>query len=209
VGSRENGAAEVFEAADAASLFDVLEQQVIPEFYDREEDGIPHRWVHRVKSSMAMLTPQFSATRMLHEYIDRAYLPAASAFAARCANYAALAKEIREWTELLRSEWHHIRLGRLWYTDADGQLMAHVECWLDDIPRTAVRLQLYAEAGGGLPISIVTLQQDHELPGSVNGFVYSGLVPSDRHPSDYSVRVIPYHASAMVPIENQCIYWND
>jgi starch phosphorylase len=209
VGSRANGAAEDLEAVDAASLFDVLEQQVIPEFYDRDEDGIPHRWVHRVKSSMAMLTPQFSATRMLHEYIDRAYLPAASAYAARCANYAALAKEIREWTELLRSEWHHIRLGRLWYTDADGQPMAHVECWLDDIPGTAVRIQLYADAGEGLPVSIVTLQQDRELPGSVNGFVYCGLIPGDRRPSDYSVRVIPYHAGAMVPIENQCIYWND
>jgi starch phosphorylase len=209
VGSRAAGTPQDLNAIDAASLFDVLEQQVIPEFYDRDEDGIPHRWVHRVKWSMAMLTPQFSATRMLHEYIDHAYVPAASAYAARCEKNAALAKEIRDWTELLRAAWHHIRLGRLWYTDADGQTLAQVECWLDDIPKTAVRVQLYAEAAEGLPVSIIDLHQDRELPGSVHGYVYCGVLPAERHACDYSVRVIPYHSGALVPIENQCIYWND
>ena len=209
VGSRATGSLAELNVSDAASLFDVLEEQVIPEFYERDEDGIPHRWVTRVKSSMAMLTPQFSATRMLHEYIEHAYLPAARAFADRSANGAALAKEIRGWTNLLRAEWHHVRLGRLWFTEMDGKSIAHVECWLDDIPVAAVRIQLYAEAVDGLSVSIVNLQQSQELPGSVNGFVYSGLLPNERRASDYGVRVIPYHPAAILPIENQCIHWND
>ena len=61
VGSRDSGSPEQLNACDTTSLFDMLEHQVIPEFYDRDPDGIPHRWICRVKASMAGLTPQFSA----------------------------------------------------------------------------------------------------------------------------------------------------
>jgi glycogen phosphorylase len=58
---------------DAATLFDLLEQRVIPLFYDRGSDGIPHRWLGRVKASMAQLIPRFSADRMLRHYLSTLY----------------------------------------------------------------------------------------------------------------------------------------
>ncbi len=209
VGSRDCGSPEQLSAGDASSLFEVLERQVIPEFYDRDLDGIPCRWIRRVKASMASLTPQFSATRMLHEYIDHAYLPAAAGFANRSANNAALAKEIRDWTDQLRAQWHHIRVGQLRFADEDGLTTVNVECWLDNISLDSVRVQLYAEANEHFPVSIVNLKRCRELPGSVNGYLYCGTVPTQRRPSEFSLRVVPYHPAAIIPSENQCIQWND
>lgn len=208
VGSRAGGSLEQQNQRDAISLLDVLEQKVIPEFYDRQEDSVPHKWVDRVKASMASLTPRFSSTRMLHEYIQHAYLPAAEAFAQRSSNNLSLAKQIRAWTNRLRSAWHHIRIGQVRGTMADGQLQVTVECWLDDIPADAVRVQMYREASSSAELSIVDLQRGHELPGAVNGFLYSGVLPVGNAIEEYAVRIIPFHPQAIIPIENQCIFWN-
>jgi starch phosphorylase len=67
---------------DAEALFEILEQEVIPLFYDRGEDGLPQRWIARVKHSMARLVPRFNSERMLREYRERLYSPVASEGAA-------------------------------------------------------------------------------------------------------------------------------
>jgi starch phosphorylase len=64
---------------DAGVLFDLLDREVIPLFYERGEDGIPHRWLARVKASMAKLIPRFSAERMLRDYVEKLYRPTATA----------------------------------------------------------------------------------------------------------------------------------
>jgi glycogen phosphorylase len=66
--------ADVQDAQDAMSLYDVLEQQVIPEFYDRDELGIPRSWIRRIRSSMVTLIPQFNTDRMVSEYTSNYYL---------------------------------------------------------------------------------------------------------------------------------------
>jgi len=63
------------DARDAAAFLDILQNQVIPLFYDRDEAGIPRGWVHRMKASIRTVAPRFSATRMLHEYVQRIYRP--------------------------------------------------------------------------------------------------------------------------------------
>ena len=62
--------------ADAEALYTVLEQQVVPAFYDRGPDGIPSRWLAVVKESMRTVLPRFSARRMVKEYVQKMYLPA-------------------------------------------------------------------------------------------------------------------------------------
>jgi starch phosphorylase len=64
------------DALDAASLYDVLENEVIPLYYERDSREIPHGWVQRMKSSMRTIIPRFSTRRMLKEYIERLYIPA-------------------------------------------------------------------------------------------------------------------------------------
>ena len=68
-----DGDAPTQDDRDAAALLDLLEREVIPLFYERAADGIPHRWVQRVKTAMRTLIPRFNAERMLHEYGEKMY----------------------------------------------------------------------------------------------------------------------------------------
>jgi starch phosphorylase len=73
---RDPEAAETQDPADAESLYNTLENEIIPLYYDRETFGIPREWIERLKESLRTVTPQFSTRRMLKEYIERLYVPA-------------------------------------------------------------------------------------------------------------------------------------
>ena len=73
---QEHGDDPAWDAAEAEALYDLLEREVIPEFYARDEQGIPTAWVARMRKSMASLTPRFSADRTVREYTEQHYLPA-------------------------------------------------------------------------------------------------------------------------------------
>jgi starch phosphorylase len=82
IGGRETNSDEgAQDWADAQDLYRLLEEEVIPRYYDRDADGIPQAWVQRMRRSMATIMWQFSTTRMLREYVEQLYLPAALAAA--------------------------------------------------------------------------------------------------------------------------------
>jgi starch phosphorylase len=64
------------DAADAEALYRLLEEQIVPMFYDRDRHDVPHRWVQMIKRAIVSIVPAFSARRMVKDYIDRAYAPA-------------------------------------------------------------------------------------------------------------------------------------
>jgi starch phosphorylase len=61
------------DAADAAALYDLLEREVVPCFYERDERGIPRRWIERVRRSLRAIGPRYNAGRMMREYVENAY----------------------------------------------------------------------------------------------------------------------------------------
>ncbi len=67
---------EAVDAADAAALYDLLEREIVPAFYERDHDGIPHRWLSIVRRAMISVIPRFSARRMVKEYASDMYGPA-------------------------------------------------------------------------------------------------------------------------------------
>ena len=78
---QEHGDDPEWDRADAEALYTVLENEIIPEFYKRDEQGIPRSWVAKIRESMAALTPAFSANRTVRQYTEEQYIPAASAYA--------------------------------------------------------------------------------------------------------------------------------
>jgi starch phosphorylase len=67
---------EAADAADAEALYRLLEEEVVPTFYDRDAAGIPRRWIRIVKEAIRSVTPQYSTRRMVKEYVTRLYAPA-------------------------------------------------------------------------------------------------------------------------------------
>ena len=98
-------------ATTRANSMRLLEREVVPAFYDRDADGVPRAWVARMRRSMTDLTMRYSASRMVREYLDKAYLPAAKALRERVADGAAVAKAMAEWDQHLHRAWPGVHIG--------------------------------------------------------------------------------------------------
>ena len=110
---REHGDDPAWDAAEAEALYDLLEREVIPEFYTRDAKGIPTAWVARMRESMARLTPRFSANRSVREYTEQHYLPAASAYRERAANKGAIGRQMVDWRQSLEQKWTTLHFGEV------------------------------------------------------------------------------------------------
>ena len=97
--------------------------RVIPEFYTRDDRGIPRGWVARMRESMARLTPVFSTNRAVRQYTEEHYLSAASAFRERAANRGALGADLLSWQAELAKHWSTLRFGSATVEQKDGAVL--------------------------------------------------------------------------------------
>jgi len=95
---------------EAESLYNLLEREVVPLFYDRSVDGLPRRWISRVKKSLAILGPVFNTHRMVQEYTERFYLPASQRYLALTTKKMARAKTLAQWHQRVREHWPKVRV---------------------------------------------------------------------------------------------------
>jgi starch phosphorylase len=98
------------DAADGQALFDLLEQSIVPMFYERGEDGLPHGWLDLVRRSLAALGPRVLATRMVREYSDRLYTPLAAQAAHLCQDGYRRAQSLAGWKRQVRDGWADVRI---------------------------------------------------------------------------------------------------
>ncbi|HZT65438.1 MAG TPA: alpha-glucan family phosphorylase [Acidimicrobiales bacterium] len=96
------------DASEASSLFALLERQIIPLFYDRADGVVPRRWVHRVKASLRSLAPLASASRMVRDYVEQIYEPAAAMADGLGASHHERARRLAEWKSRLRAGWQDV-----------------------------------------------------------------------------------------------------
>ncbi|MDN5836717.1 MAG: alpha-glucan family phosphorylase, partial [Nitrosospira sp.] len=142
---REHGDDPAWDAMDAQALYDLLEYEVIPEFYDRDKQGIPVAWVARMRKSMAQLTPRFSTNRVVREYTRQYYLPSVSAYHARAADNGVLGTQISNWRRDLSQKWSALRFGEMTVEAQGEQQVFTVQVYLNDLDPAAVRVELYAQ----------------------------------------------------------------
>ena len=130
---KEHGDDPAWDAAEAQALYDLLEREVIPEFYTRDENGIPTAWVARMRESMAQLTPRFSANRTVREYTEQHYLPAAAAYRARAADKGAVGRQVVDWQHALEQKWAMLRFGEVKVETVGEQHVFEVQVYLGDV----------------------------------------------------------------------------
>jgi starch phosphorylase len=206
---REHGDDPAWDAVDAESLYAVLEREVIPEFYARDEHGIPRGWVARMRESMARLTPTFSTNRAVRQYTEEHYLSAAAAFRQRAENQGSAAAEIVAWQAELAKHWSALRFGPATVEQQGDRYLFHVQAFLDDIDPDAVKVELYAAAqNDGDPIT-QTMNRGERVVGAPNGFTYTAVIPANRPAADYTPRLVPQHVGAFVPLEAPFILWHE
>ena len=203
----EHGVDPGWDHAEAEMLYNALEREVIPEFYSRNEQGIPTTWVARMRESMAQLTPRFSASRTVREYTENHYLPAAIAYRSRAADKGAISRRIVNWKHRLEEEWTKLHFGEVKVKTLGDEHVFEVHVCLSDLDPKAVRVELYANGVMGSTPFREEMKRVRQSADTSGGYVYSATVSSDRPASDFTARVIPYHEGVAVPLEESRILW--
>ena len=206
---QEHGNDPAWDAMEADALYGLLEREVIPAFYTRDERGIPPGWVGRIRESMCRLTPMFSTNRVVRQYVEQHYLSAAAAFRERAKNQGAIGVDLVNWQNRLAQHWSNLRFGNATAEERDGQYHFHVQVFLAELGPDAVNVELFAENRDGHPVARQPMTRGEQLVGSTNGFTYTAQVPAARPVADYTPRLVAQHAGAFVPIEAPFILWHD
>lgn len=116
---------------ECEALFNVLEREVVPMFYDRERSGLPREWVGMMKASIQKLGPQFSMHRMVREYTEKMYVPAHLAGMRSGTDHYAGAKELAGWREKVRQAWSGVSVElEPWQEQQDFRASEDVELFL-------------------------------------------------------------------------------
>lgn len=98
---------------ESHALYDLLEKEVIPAFYNRGTDRLPRKWIAKMKSSIRNLTPVFSTSRMVSEYAQKFYLPAGERWEAFQKNDLEKAKNLADWKESMNDRWHDVQIDKI------------------------------------------------------------------------------------------------
>jgi glycogen phosphorylase len=203
---QEHGDDPAWDVAESVALYDLLEREVIPEFYARDKGGIPAAWIARMRESMARLTPRFSTNRAVREYTEQFYLPAATACRERTAEKGAAGKNIVAWEHALKEKWGRLRFGEVKVETKGGKHIFEVQAYLDDLDPNAVQVELYAEGvEGGSPNRQVMTHVPTPAGGS--GEMYRTSVSATRPARDFTARIIPHYDDVAVPLEAASILW--
>ena len=204
---KEHGADPALDSSEAEKLYDLLEHEVIPEFYNRDEYGIPTAWVSRMRESMARLTPRFSASRAVREYTEQHYIPAATNYHLRATNKGAIGRQIIDWRRDLEDKWSGLRLGKLKVEKVGEECQFKIEAFLNDLDPHAVQLELYANGveGNAAVRQVMTLApRSVDAPSSL---VYSATLPASCSPANFTARIVPLFEGVAIPLEETRILW--
>jgi starch phosphorylase len=203
---KEHGDDPAWDAAEAESLYTLLEREVISQFYTRDPNGIPTAWVARMRESMGRLTPRFSANRTVREYTEQYYIPTAAAYRERAADKGAMGVQLVNWRQALEQKWPNLRFGEV-KIEIDGRkYLFEVQVYLSGLDPNAVRVELYADGVGDDEPVRQEMTRGPQL-AKANGYIYSARVPSTRPATDYTPRLIPHRPGVAVPLEAVRILW--
>jgi starch phosphorylase len=187
---------------EAAALYDLIENQVAPHFYTHDERGIPVSWVEMIRHTLATLSPKVQATRMVAEYVDKLYVPAADTHRSLTADQYAGAKSLATWKARVRNAWPDVRVD---HVESEGvgdvvqvgdALTVHAQVSLGALAPSDVQVQAVfgrATENDNLHDSAkVSLSPGPAGPDGT--YTFSGAIPLERSGAfGYAVRVVPDH----------------
>ncbi len=212
----------VRDKVEADSLFEILESQIIPLFYDRFEGPVPRRWVRRVRNSLQTLGPKVLASRMVKDYVHDLYEPIAGRADAMTANDYARARALAAWQQRVKSAWGEVAIESVEYEPANlvadlwTTRQVQVEVRLGQLTTDDVSVELLhgpvgptGELTDRSTVPLVLESATDGAAGAAEGrFLYVGSFTCERAGRyGIAVRVIPSHPDLAVPAEMGVVTW--
>ena len=217
IGQGEEYADENYQdKVESDALYNLLEKEVVPLFYDRDASDVPRGWVHRMKASMKRLTPVFNTNRMVAEYAERFYIPAGLRHLHLKSNNASRVHPLVEWRKRLRDHGADVRVVQVdlqsppeVFVGATLKITARV--FLGAILPSDIRVQIYHGAVD---------PEGHIIQGVAEGMQHSGTLEADHlyegtiecrdsGSCGFAVRVVAFHEDAILPYEQQWVVWQE
>ena len=185
---------------EAAALYDLLEQRITPSFYERGRGGLPDRWIEMVRRTLSLLGPKVLAGRMVREYVERLYAPAARAHRAMDPDSA---RALAAWKARVRSAWHGVTVDHVEtsVTAATAELGTtlglRVRVGLGDLGPDDVEVQAVSgrvDEEDRLTDAAAVPLKPVGSPDAEGRWMYEGPLSLDRTgPFGYTVRILPGH----------------
>lgn len=201
---------------DISSLYHTLENQIVPLYYAKPDGKLPLAWIQLMRESIRTIVPQFNTHRMVSEYNERLYEPAAAAFADLSANECEKARELSEWKERIRGLWSQIRVEHYGIGGAAGdtflvgdELAVEAKVHLGQIAPGNVRVQAYygpAQHNIIESAHVVELTDFEKVGGG--DYLYKGGIPAAESGAyGLNIRVLPYHPNLTQDHELRLMAW--
>ena len=212
-----DGTVEFQSEVDANSLYQLLENQIIPLYYAKPDGKLPLAWLQLMRESMRTVTPVFNTHRMVKEYTERLYIPAAQSHDGFSRENSQAAAQLSQWKTRIRKDWPQVRIYDVQVGNKDRQnilvgesLQVSARVHLGAVDPQHVRVEAYhGEAdNGGIKNPTVTVLNESNKNGD-GSYIYQGSVPaSESGAYGFSVRVVPTHPHLMQAHELRLITWS-
>ena len=213
----ENGTIEFQNEVDAGSLYQLLENQIIPLYYAKPDGKLPLAWLQLMRESIRSVTPIFNTHRMVKEYTERLYIPAAKSHKDFSRDNCAAATHLSQWKSKIRKDWPQVRIQDVQIGNTDRQnipvgesLQLSTRVHLGAVDPKHVRVEAYhgESENGGIKNPAVTILAESSQNGD-GSYVYQGSVPAAESGAyGFSVRVVPTHPHLMQAHELRLITWS-
>ncbi|MCK8817319.1 alpha-glucan family phosphorylase [Natroniella sulfidigena] len=196
---------------DSNSIYKILEEEIIPLYYDHNEDGIPERWIKRMKEAMVTNAPEYSTDRMVEEYTERLYIPALKRGKELWKHDYQQAKELAEWKAKLRNNWHEINLSVQKQADHNYNINENinlsVQVKLGSLKPTDVKVEVYlATAKDDEKIESIPMKLKEERKNGI--YIYNAKVRLCQSGTyNYTFRITPNHKRLTQKHELGLIKW--
>jgi glycogen phosphorylase len=211
------GSVEFQNEVDIDSMFNILENQIIPLYYAKPDGRLPLAWLQLMRESMRRVTPVFNTHRMVKEYNERLYEPAAKAIQALSANSYRAATELAKWKQNTRADWGKIRIEEVNASPSEiGDLFVgetleiEAKVFLGPVDPSHVRVQAYIgkSEDGSLSEPFTIDLQEIEKGAAPGQFTFKGVIKATESGSyGFNVRVIPTHPYLNQSHELRLITW--
>jgi len=200
---------------ESDALYDTIENEVVPLFYDRDEFGIPRKWIAKMKDAIRLNTPFFNTARMVRDYGMRGYFPASDRYFAMTANNYAPAKELASWKRKVDDNWYDIKIEAVDVSEPSqimvGQTISvKARIDLNKLQPDDVQVELYQgsiDASGqivnGIPVVMEYQGSDQE---GVSIYT-SNILYTSSGLQGLSLRVLPKHKNVSSPFELGLMRW--
>lgn len=214
----EDGAIDFQNEVDASSLYQLLENQIIPLYYAKPDGKLPLAWLQLMRESIRSVTPVFNTHRMVKEYAERLYLPAAKAHEEFSRDDRRAAIDLSHWKAQMRKDWPQVQITDIQVANTDRQtiqvgeaLRLTARVHLGAVSPEHVRVEAYhGEAeNDSLRNATATVLAQSEALGGGGDYLYEGSIPATESGTyGFSVRVVPTYPHLLQEHELRLITWS-